>query len=218
MFGIGGLRVIHRSIEVLCSDTPFDQLPADIRGALRPEEVTAYRTGLAYFTDRAPRCTYRPMRKFFKLLGSAGTLRLHLYGGADPVYTAYFGFNLLGTGRYVQVRLGPAALPGDPPPGLAQIYKDIDGTIDGQENYGGWLPAADVRSVTARRWQPSHSGGCDPDHSYPVYGFGNGDYAGYAGPRREFLYTHEDGGRLEGYKLLEWAERYFGDYAAAFRS
>jgi hypothetical protein len=209
--------MVYRSITVWCGDTPFERLPADIRGALRPEEVAAYRAGPAYFTDRAARCAYRPMRKFFRLLGSGG-MRLHLYGGLEPVYTAYFGFNLMSAGRYVQVRLGPAALPGDPPPGLAQVYQDIDGTIDVEENYGGWSPAADVRSVAARMWQPSDPGGCDPAQSYPAYGFGNGDYAGYAGPRRGFMYTHEDGGRLEPYKLLGWAERYFGDYTATFRS
>jgi hypothetical protein len=158
------------------------------------------------------------MRKFFRLLGSAGTLRLHLYGEEQPVYTAYFGFNLNSAGRYLQVRLGPAKLPGDPPPGLARVYQDVDGTIDGRENYGGWGSAADMESVAAKRWQPSHPGRCDPAQSYPVYGFGNGDYAGYAGPRLGFMYTHEDGGRLEPYDLLGWAEEYFGDYAATFRT
>lgn len=158
-----------------------------------------------------------PMRKFFRLLGSGGGMRLHLYGGRKPVYTAYFGFNLISAGRYIQVHLGPAVLPGDPPSRLAQVYQDIDGTIDGYENYGGWLPAADVRSVAARRWQPAKLGGCDPEHSYPVYGFGNGDYAGYAGRKRGFLYTHEGGGELEPRDLLDWAEQYFGDYAATFR-
>lgn len=61
------------------------------------------------------------MRKFFRLLGSARSFRLHLYGGLEPVYTTYFGFNLLKAGRYVQVRLGPGAPPGTPPPGMAQI-------------------------------------------------------------------------------------------------
>ena len=210
--------MVHRSIEVWCDKTPFERLPADIRDALRPEEMKAYRAGPSYFTDRAARCAYPPTRKFFRLLGSSGLLRLHLYGGLEPVYTAYFGFNLMSAGRYVQVRLGPAALPGDPPPALTQVYQDIDGTIDGRENYGGWLSAADVRSVAARRWQPSDPGKCDPAHSYPVYGFGNGDHAGYAGSRRAFMYTHEDGGRLEEYDLLNWAKRYFGDYAATFRS
>src|SRR5262245_54488517 len=212
-------RMVHRSITVWCDVTTFARLPSDIRDTLRPEEVAAYRAGPEYFADRATRCAYGPMRKFFRLLGSVGkaAMRLHLYGGLEPVYTAYFGFNLVSAGRYVQVRLGPAALPGDPPPALAQVYQDIDGTMDGDENYGGWSSAADVRSVATRQWQPSDPGGCDPAQSYPVYGFGNGDYAGYAGPRRGFQYTHEDGGRLEPYKLLEWAERYFGNYPATFR-
>jgi hypothetical protein len=208
--------MVHRSIEVWCGETPFEKLPADIRNALRPEEAAAYRGGSAYFADRAARCAYRPMRKFYRLLGSAGAMRLHLYGALEPVYTAYFGFNLLKAGRYVQIRLGPATLPGNPPPELAQVYQDIDGTIDGQENYGGWSPAAKVQSVAARKWLPNDLGGCDPAQSYPVYGFGNGDYAGYAGPRRGFQYTHEGGGRLEPYKLLDWTELYFGNYAATF--
>jgi hypothetical protein len=210
--------MVHRSIEVWCSDVPFNRLPADIRGALRPQEKAAYRAGPAYFTDRAASSAYRPMRNFFRLLASAGAMRLHLYGGLEPVYTVYFGFNLIKAGRYVQVRLGPGTLPGDPPPGLAQIYQDINGTIDGYENYGGWSPAAEVRSVAACRWQPDKLNGCNPEQSYPVYGFGNGDYAGYATLKRGFLYTHESGGELESFDLLDWAKRYFGDYAATFRS
>lgn len=74
-----------------------------------------------------------------------------------------------------------------------------------------------MQSVAAKRWRPSDPGGCDLVQSFPVYGLGNGDYAGYASPRRGFMYTHEDGGKLEPFKLLEWAEQYFGNYAATFK-
>ena len=74
-----------------------------------------------------------------------------------------------------------------------------------------------MQSVAAKRSRPSDPGGCDLVQSFPVYGFGNGDYAGYASPRRGFMYTHEDGGKLEPFKLLEWAEQYFGNYAATFK-
>ena len=47
---------------------------------------------------------------------------------------------------------------------------------------------------------------------------GCGVYAGYAGRKLGFLYSHEDGGVLESHDLLGWADRYFGDYTATFKS
>lgn len=76
--------MVQRSIEVLSSETPFDRLPGDIREALRPEEAVVYQTGPSYFAERADQCAYRPMRKFFRLLGSTRSFRLHLYGGLEP--------------------------------------------------------------------------------------------------------------------------------------
>ena len=193
----------------------FQRLPADIRKALRPAEVEAYQGGTAYFTDRAKRCASPVVRKFFRLLGTGGGPRLHLYAGARPVYTAFFGFNLLRAGRYVQVRLGPGMLPGDPPPELARVYQDVDGTHDGFDPCGGWESAEYIRSIAAREWQPADQGGFDPDRCHPVYSHGNGDYSGYADKKRSFLFDHERS-VLEPDDLAGLARRYFGDYADTF--
>jgi hypothetical protein len=211
---------VYRSIEVFGDDLPFDRLPADIRRALTEEEAAAYREGPAYFLGRSSGCRYRPVRSFFRLLGRARAMRLHLYAGRRPRFRIYFGFSLLAIGRYVQVRLGPGVeLPGTPPPGLGPLYQDVGGTIDGREgppwSCGGWEPPEDVRSVAAHQWQPTDSGGYDVDQSYPVYSFGNGDFAGYAGRRRGFLFDHERS-RMEPWDLLDFAEEYFGDYPQAF--
>jgi hypothetical protein len=208
--------VILRTIEVWRDKVPFDRLPADISAALRPAEAAAYRAGPAYFAGRAAGCRSRPLGRFLRRLAAAPGMRLHLYGGAEPEFRAYFGFRLRPGGRYVQVRLGPAELPGDPPAWLAEVYREIDGTMDGDERNDGWRSAEYVQSVTDYRWGPTDPGGFDPDVSYPVYGFGNGDAAGYAGPRRAFLYEHEDGGRLTGFDLRGLATEYFGDYDRFF--
>lgn len=112
--------------------------------------------------------------------------------------------------------MGSATLPGNPPAALTQIYQDINGTIDGYEDGGGWQPAEEVKSVSAHQWQPSTLNGLDPEVSVPLYSFGNGDYAGFAGTRKGFMYTHEDGGKLEPYPIIDWAKRYFGEYAKTF--
>jgi hypothetical protein len=209
---------IYRSIEVLCSDVPFDRLPADIRHALSDNEAVAYREGPGYFLNRSANCSYRPLQQFFQLLGRRGAFRLHLYAGLRPQFRVFYGFSLLGMGAsgYVQVRLASGVeLPGDPPSDLLQLYQVIGGVIDGQnyggENYGGWVPPEDVRSVGTHQWQPTDTSGFDVDQSYPVYSFGNGDYAGYAGGGRGFLYDHERH-ILEPWDLLDYAEEYFGDY------
>ncbi len=208
--------MVFRSIEVWYKNTPFALLPADIRAMLTPEELEAYRGGTDYFTKRAGKCVYKPMRNFFRLLGKASLEMLHLYASDDPKYKAYFVFYLSEAERHVQVRLGSGSLPGDPPPGLSQVYQDVSGTIDGHELVGGWESAEEVETVAARRWQPNDAGGCQLDQSFLTYSFGNGDYAGYAGPERGFLYEHESGGRLEPFQLLQWAEKYFGSYEASF--
>ena len=59
------------------------------------------------------------------------------------------------------------------------------------------------------------TGGCDLEHSYPVFSCGNGDYYGYAEKRLGFLYDHERS-RLEPFDLLKYAEEYFGDYPRLF--
>jgi hypothetical protein len=67
-----------------------------------------------------------------------------------------------------------------------------------------------MKSVAAKRRQPSDHDRYNLAQSFLVYGFTNGDYAGYASPRRGFMYTHDDGEKLEPFKLLKWPDRYFG--------
>jgi hypothetical protein len=109
--------MVLRSIKVLSSETPFERLPGDISEDLRPEELVVYKTGPSYFAERADQCAYRPMRKFFRLLGSAKSFRLNLYGGLEPVYYAYFGFKLLKRTRYVRFDLAPRTY-------LAPLHRD----------------------------------------------------------------------------------------------
>ena len=150
---------IQRTIEIWRDELSFDRLPVNIRAALSEDEAAAYRGGPSYFQERASNCRYRPLRKFFRLLGKAGSMSLHLYGGMLPEYRVYFGFNLRTIGRYIQLRLASdVALPGDPPPALVQLYEDIGGLIDGREISVLWEEPEEMQSVGARRWQPSRHG------------------------------------------------------------
>ena len=207
---------ILRTIELWHDEYRLDELPEDIRRSFSPSEMRAYADPEGYFRERAAACAFPPLRQFLELLGSEPCVLLHLYGGKEPIYSVYFGVNLRSTGRFIQVRLASGvALPGEPPPELAMVYREFGGIIDGREYVGGWNEPEDVKSIRDLQWEPNETAGFTVERSYPIYSHGNGDYLGYGDHSRGFLYDHERHS-IEGEDLIDFLGRYFGDYGEMF--